>query len=82
MRVVEQRGWPMKGVEVVVEMVEMVVMECHKCEEYERELFEIGDVGVVLVGRGDGEDDIENLRRGEKFRSEDVIGMKKNDDLI
>ncbi|GJT75250.1 hypothetical protein Tco_1041975 [Tanacetum coccineum] len=27
-------------------------------------------------------DDIEKLRRGEEFRSEDVIEMKKNDDLI
>ncbi|GJV51019.1 hypothetical protein Tco_1446760 [Tanacetum coccineum] len=52
-------------------------------EEYERELFEIGEVGVVLVGGGEGgdllEDDIENLKRSERFRSEDVIEMKKND---
>ncbi|GJZ18199.1 hypothetical protein Tco_0554322 [Tanacetum coccineum] len=51
-------------------------------EEYQRGLFEIGDVGVVLFGRGEGEDDIENLRRSERFRSEDVIEMKKNDERM
>ncbi|GJZ08062.1 hypothetical protein Tco_0542345 [Tanacetum coccineum] len=50
-----------------------------KGEEYERELFEIGEVGVVLVSGGEGEDDIESLKRSEGFRSEDVIEMKKND---
>ncbi|GJX40876.1 hypothetical protein Tco_0255866 [Tanacetum coccineum] len=51
-------------------------LRCGK--EYEKELFEIGEVGVVLVGGREGgdllEDDIENLKR-----SEDVIEMKKND---
>ncbi|GKD37437.1 hypothetical protein Tco_1257644 [Tanacetum coccineum] len=51
-------------------------------EEYERELFKIGEVGVVLVAGGEGEDDIENLKRSEGFRSEDVIEMKKNNERM
>ncbi|GJZ47062.1 hypothetical protein Tco_0600894 [Tanacetum coccineum] len=40
----------------------------------ERELFEIGELRGDLL-----EDDIKNLKRSERFRSEDVIEMKKND---
>ncbi|GJT15412.1 hypothetical protein Tco_0874118 [Tanacetum coccineum] len=36
------------------------------------------EVGEVPVGGGEGEDDSENLKRSERFRSEDVIEMKKN----
>nr|GEY33889.1 hypothetical protein [Tanacetum cinerariifolium] len=53
-----------------------------KGEEYDRELLEIGKEGVVLVGGGEGEDDIENLKRGDGFSSEDVIEMKRNDYYI
>nr|GEY42072.1 hypothetical protein [Tanacetum cinerariifolium]GEY47339.1 hypothetical protein [Tanacetum cinerariifolium] len=48
-------------------------------EEYERELLEIGEEGVVLVGGGEGEDDIEKLKRGDGFSSGDVIKMKRSD---
>nr|GEW61412.1 retrovirus-related Pol polyprotein from transposon TNT 1-94 [Tanacetum cinerariifolium] len=48
-------------------------------EEYERELLKIGDDGVFLVGGGEGEDDIENLKRGDGFSSKDVIEMKRSD---
>ncbi|GJU28085.1 hypothetical protein Tco_1166706 [Tanacetum coccineum] len=40
-------------------------------EEDERELFEIKEVGVFLFSGGEGEDDIENLKRSERFRSEE-----------
>ncbi|GJT00060.1 zinc finger MYM-type protein 1-like protein [Tanacetum coccineum] len=59
--------------------IPVTVASAKRSEEYERELFEIGKVGVVLVGGGEGEDDIDNLKRSERFRSEDVIEMKKND---
>ncbi|GJT95539.1 hypothetical protein Tco_1091057 [Tanacetum coccineum] len=48
-------------------------------DENERELLEMGEVGVILFGGEEGEDDIENLRRSERFRSEEVIEMEKND---
>nr|GEU64079.1 putative reverse transcriptase domain-containing protein [Tanacetum cinerariifolium] len=48
-------------------------------EVYERDLLEIGDEGVVLVGGGEDEDDIENLKRDDGFSSEDVIEMKRSD---
>nr|GEZ04784.1 hypothetical protein [Tanacetum cinerariifolium] len=48
-------------------------------EECERELLEIGEEGVVLVGGGESEDDIEKLKRGDGFSSEDVIEMKRSD---
>ncbi|GJT63532.1 hypothetical protein Tco_1007065 [Tanacetum coccineum] len=37
----------------------------------------MGEMGEVLVGGGEGEDDIENLKRSERFRSKDVIEIKK-----
>nr|GEV69923.1 hypothetical protein [Tanacetum cinerariifolium] len=46
-------------------------------EEYKRRLFEIGESRGNLL-----EDDIENLKRSERFRSEYVIEMNKNDDHI
>nr|GEX08015.1 hypothetical protein [Tanacetum cinerariifolium] len=46
-------------------------------KEYERELLEIGE---ERLSREDLlEDDIENLKRGDGFSSEDVIEMKRSD---
>ncbi|GKB90291.1 hypothetical protein Tco_0962563 [Tanacetum coccineum] len=60
-------------------LLDLKKVEGNMVREYEKELFEIGEVEVVLVGGREGEDDIENLKRSERFRSEDVIEMKKND---
>nr|GEZ77488.1 hypothetical protein [Tanacetum cinerariifolium] len=54
-------------------------------EEDERELSEMGEVGVVLFGGGEGvtkgfaRGRHENFRRSEGFRREYVIEMEKND---
>ncbi|GJS24542.1 hypothetical protein Tco_0453174 [Tanacetum coccineum] len=57
-----------------------VGVEFYKGEEDERELFEIGEVGVVIFGGGEDllEEDIEILRRSERFRRDEVIEMEKN----
>nr|GEX72823.1 hypothetical protein [Tanacetum cinerariifolium] len=55
-------------------MVRFLVEFCGGTED-DRELFKIGEIGVVLIGGGK-EDDIDILRRSEKFRREEVIEME------
>nr|GEU42920.1 hypothetical protein [Tanacetum cinerariifolium] len=69
----------------LVDTSDEFLVDFYKGEEYERELFNIEEERIVLFSGGEGvtreflEDDIENLKRSKRFKSEDVIEMKKND---